>query len=138
RANLTRQRAVIQSSRQDLLTRGLLPDQIDQVQQQGEFVSTIQVTAPPLLNQASLDAGHENVVRQASLVTDSASSNDVAYEVQELSVEMGEQVQAGQLLAKLSNHQSLYVIGHAFKREASFLEQAAEAKRAVEIEFAEE
>ena len=38
RANLTRQRAIIQSSRQDLLTRGLLPDQIDQVQQQGEFV----------------------------------------------------------------------------------------------------
>ncbi|TWU22392.1 HlyD family secretion protein [Novipirellula galeiformis] len=137
RANLTRQQAVIQSSRQDLLTRGLLPDQIDQVQQQGEFVSTIEVTAPPLMPQTSLEDGHGNAVRQASLVTDSVSPNDVAYEVQELSVEMGQQVQAGQLLAKLSNHQSLYVIGHAFKREASFLEQAAEANRAVEIEFAE-
>ncbi|GAA5507890.1 MchE protein [Novipirellula caenicola] len=138
RANLTRQRAIIQSSRQDLLTRGLLPDQIDQVQQQGEFVSTIKVTAPPLMNQQSLWDDRDNAVRQASLVTDSVTANDMAYEVQELNVEMGQQVQAGQLLAKLSNHQSLYVIGHAFKREASFLEQAAAANRAVQIEFAED
>lgn len=138
RANLTRQRAIIQSSRQDLLTRGLLPDQIDQVQQQGEFVSTIKVTAPPLMNQQSLRDDRDNAVRQASLVTDSVAANDMAYEVQELNVEMGQQVQAGQLLSKLSNHQSLYVIGHAFKREASFLEQAAAANRAVQIEFAED
>ncbi|EMI17601.1 MchE protein [Rhodopirellula maiorica SM1] len=139
RANLTRQRAIIQSSRQDLLTRGLLPEQIDQVQRQGEFVSTIEVTAPPPLTQQSEEGNRSNnAVHQASLVTDSVAANDVAYEVQELNVEMGQQVQAGQLLAKLSNHQSLYVIGHAFKREASFLEQAAAANRAVQIEFAED
>jgi len=138
-ADLTRQRAIIQSSRQDLLTRGLRPEQIDLVQQQGQFVSTIEVTAPPpLVGQDAVIGDSASQVRQASLITDATSPNDVAYEVQELSVEMGQQVQAGQLLAKLSNHQSLYVVGHAFKREASFLEKAAETNRPVEIEFAED
>lgn len=139
RADASRQRAIIQSSRQDLLTRGLRPEQIDLVQQQGQFVSTIEVVAPPsLTGQVSSIAESQSEVRQASLITDARSPGDVAYEVQELSVEMGQQVQAGQLLAKLSNHQSLYVIGHAFKREASFLEKAAAENRPVEIEFAED
>ncbi|QDV44525.1 HlyD family secretion protein [Stieleria neptunia] len=139
RADMSRQRAIIQSSRQDLLTRGLRPEQIDLVQQQGQFVSTIEVTAPPPLvgQNTSIDESRKPV-QQANLITDSSSSSHVAYEVQELSVEMGQQVQAGELLAKLSNHQSLYVVGHAFKREASFLEKAAAENRPVEIEFAED
>ncbi len=77
-------------------------------------------------------------MQQASLLTDASSTDGFAYEVQELSVELGQQVQAGQLLAELSNHQSLYVIGHAFKREAPFLEQAAQERRPIDIEFAED
>ncbi len=76
-------------------------------------------------------------VQQASLITDASTTGGIAYEVQELTVELGQQVQAGQLLAKLSNHQSLYVVGHAFKREAPYLEQAAQERRR-EIEFAED
>ena len=66
------------------------------------------------------------------------SGDELAYEIQELAVELGQQVQAGQLLAKLSNHQSLYVVGHAFKQEAPFLEQAAQERRPISIEFAED
>lgn len=141
-ADMSRQRAIIQSSRQDLLTRGLRPEQIDQVQQQGRFISTIEVTAPPLLvNESGPDNESHEPARQAGLIPDTGLANDtglpndVAYEVQELHVEMGQQAQAGQLLAKLSNHQSLYVIGHAFKREARFIEKAAAEDRPVEIEF---
>ncbi len=47
-------------------------------------------------------------------------------------------MQAGQLLAQLSNHQSLYVAGHAFKPEAPYLERAAQERRAIDIEFAED
>ena len=42
------------------------------------------------------------------------------------------------MLAELSNHQSLYIIGHAFKREAPFLEQATQERRRIHIEFAED
>jgi multidrug efflux pump subunit AcrA (membrane-fusion protein) len=139
RADLSRQRAIIQSARQDLLTRGLLPEQIDRVEQVGEFVSTIEVSAPPaLVGQAISESTGNNGLRQTNSDAYPSLSSDVAYEVQELSVEMGQQVQAGQLLAKLSNHQSLYVVGHAFKREASFLQKATEANRPVEIDFADD
>jgi len=137
RAELSRQSAIIQTSRQDLLTRGLLPEQLDQVQQQGEFVSSIEVKTPrPVTNQALFEPTPRNPIREVSL--DSETPINAAYELQELSVEIGQQVQAGQLLAKLSNHQSLYVVGHAFKRESSFLEKAAAENRAVEIEFADD
>ncbi len=53
-------------------------------------------------------------------------------------MELGQTVQAGDLLASLANHQSLYVVGHAFKREASLIEQAAQNKASVKIEFAED
>ena len=138
-AEMARQRAIIRSSRQDLLTRGLLPDQIRLVETEGQFVSTIEVTAPPaIVAQASKPLASTSQVRQASLITPQASLSEFAYEVQELNVEMGQQVQAGQLLAKLSNHQSLYVVGHAFKREASLLENAAKEGRPISIEFAED
>jgi biotin carboxyl carrier protein len=108
---LRRQQALIAACRQDLLTRGLTPEQIDQAAD-GSFVSTIEVTAP--------------------------SAAVVSWEVQELSVELGQQVQAGQLLAKLSNHEALFIVGRAFKQEAPFLEQAAQEGRAIEVEFAED
>ncbi|QDT07104.1 hypothetical protein K227x_55290 [Rubripirellula lacrimiformis] len=148
-ANMTRQRAVIQSSRQDLLTRGLQPQQIDRVEQQGQFVSTIDVTAPPpLATDSSADTPASDTTTSdtttgaptaaSDKTEDRSAANQVAYEVQELSVEMGQQVQAGQLLAKLSNHQLLYVVGHAFKREATFLEQATQEGRPVTIDFTDD
>ena len=47
-------------------------------------------------------------------------------------------MQAGQLLCYLANHHSLYIEGHAFKREAPFLEQAAQNGWPIQVEFAED
>ena len=115
---LQRQEAVIQAHRQDLLTRGLNPEQIKRVAE-GQFVSTVDVVAPPLV-----DTG--------------TTSGDFVYEVQELAAELGQQVQAGQLLSTLANHHTLYIEGHAFKREAPFLETAAQRGWNVDVEFAED
>ena len=137
-SELKRQNALIQSARQDLLTRGLTPGQIAQIEE-GTFVATVEVTAPPLRSPSIQPNGEDSTLAQH--VNHSAlddTQNGLAYEVQELSVELGQQVQAGQLLAQLSNHQSLYVVGHAFKREAPFLEQAAQARRPITVEFAED
>ena len=38
----------------------------------------------------------------------------------------------------LSNHHSLYLEGHAFKREAPYLEQAAQSNWPIQVEFAED
>lgn len=115
---LRRLQAAITSHRQDLLARGLSPDQIAEAAA-GRFVSSIDIVAPPAAAAPADDA-------------------DPIYEVQELKVELGTQVQAGQLLAILSNHRLLYVVGHAFKREAPALERATQGRWPVRIEFAED
>ncbi len=138
---LARENTLIQAYRQDLLTRGLLPEQIDAVAE-GTFVSTIEVVAPPGASVAEISG----VVAPADIILANyqgegpVSQPDApfTFELQELSVELGQQVQAGQLLCKLSNHTSLYIVGHAFKQEAPYLELAAQERRTIEVEFAED
>lgn len=129
-----RQEATIQAHRQDLLTRGLNPQQVDAVSS-GKFVSSVNIVAPPLVSERS----DLVTIRQIAHQQDTAATDDeLAYEVQELNAELGQQVQAGQLLATLANHRSLYLEGHAFKREAPFLEQAAQNGWNVVVDFSED
>lgn len=113
---LRRQQALIAACRQDLLTRGLTPEQL-LLAAEGTFVSTIEVTSP---------------------LPGTTAAAPVTWELQELAVELGQQVQAGQLLAKLSNHEALFIVGRAFKQEAPFLEKAAQEHRPIDVEFAED
>ncbi|MFM8250765.1 MAG: efflux RND transporter periplasmic adaptor subunit [Planctomycetota bacterium] len=115
---LARQQAAIIGFRQDLLARGLRSEQLTRVTQ-GEFVTTMEIFVPAGLGSAS---------------TESADH----FEMQALNVDLGGQVQAGQLLATISNHQQLYIRGQAFKREASQLERAAREGWPVQVEFAED
>lgn len=128
---LRRQQAARQGYRQDLLTRGLNEEQIADVTE-GKFVASIDVVAPPPLRRSAAPTSEDG----ETLVDD--RSNSLAYEVQELKVDLGMQVQAGQLLGVMANHHSLYVEGHAFKREAPYLERAAQQRWPINIEFAED
>lgn len=130
---LRRQAAAIQGYRQDLLTRGLSPEQIEAVTE-GKFVSSIEIVAPPPVAPAKREPEDQQTTPQ--LIDDQAEN--LAYEVQELKVDLGQQVQAGQLLSVLSNHHSLYIEGHAFKQEAPFLEKAAQNGWPIQVEFAED
>ncbi len=134
RNELQRQQTLIQASKQELLNRGLTPDQIALVTD-GAFISTIEVLAPP-------PRAHETVldglVKPEIQTVGFKVASDIGYEVHSLGVELGQTVQAGDLLANLANHQSLFVIGHAFKREAGLLEQAAQNKVPLGLEFAED
>ena len=113
---LRRHSALIESHRQVLLTRGLLPGQVAGVAQ-GKFVTTIDVLAPPAVPAAAPDA---------------------TFEVQSLEAELGHQVEAGQLLLTLADHATLYIEGHAFKREAASLETVARDRSKITVEFAED
>lgn len=128
---LRRQQAAIQGYRQDLLTRGLNEDQITQVTE-GQFVATIDVVAPPVFTSTSDKTASKHADNN------SHEPNDLVYEVQELKTELGTQVQAGQLLGVLSNHHALFISGHAFKREAPYLENAAQRNWPIDVEFAED
>lgn len=125
-----RQAALIQSYRQDLLTRGLRPEQIDAAAE-GRFVATIQISAP-----ASLSDEMTEETRSASAADEIVAKQP--FEMQELHVELGQQVQAGEVLATLANHRELFIEGHAFKQEASVLAQAAQNGTELEVEFSDD
>ncbi|MBI5760909.1 MAG: efflux RND transporter periplasmic adaptor subunit [Planctomycetales bacterium] len=130
---LRRQTTAIQAYRQDLLTRGINPEQINAVTE-GNFVSTIEIVAPPPVAEAKKTAE----IQQAAFQLIDNRVEGLAYEIQELKAELGQQVQAGQLLSVLANHHSLYLEGHAFKQEAPLLEQAAQNGWPIQVEFAED
>lgn len=134
RNELQRQQTLIQAAKQELLNRGLTPDHINEVLE-GHFVSTIDISAPLPRRE---DAVLKGLVQSGEQASTDESSDEIAYEVHALGIELGQTVQAGELLVSLANHQSLFVIGHAFKREAGLLELAAQAGTNLAIEFAED
>ncbi|MEM9827726.1 MAG: MchE protein [Planctomycetota bacterium] len=138
RNNVQRQRTLTRSARQELLNRGLSPGQVDRIAT-GDFVSRVDVVAPPPAESLADDTS--GVAREdagGDLGSDQKGDAKFEYEVQSLDAELGQTVAAGQRIAALANHQRLYVVGHAFKREAGQLEQAAQQSREIEIEFADD
>lgn len=111
---ITRLQVAIKAYRQELLNRGIVAAQIDAVTQ-GTFVSELVIPAP-------------------GLPTGKAAT---PFEIQDVKVELGQQVQAGQTLCLLSNHQLLSVEGRAFRDESPLLERAVKEGWPVEVDFDE-
>jgi biotin carboxyl carrier protein len=113
---LQRLAVAVQASRQELLSRGLTPEQINQAAE-GKFVTEIQIVTPPRRTKPA---------------------KDPTFEVQELKVELGQQVQAGQTMCLLSDHQLLYIEGRGFRQETPLVERAIREAWPVHVEFMEE
>jgi multidrug efflux pump subunit AcrA (membrane-fusion protein) len=105
--------------RQDLATRGLTPEQIDQVEG-GRFLGEITVRVPGQFASAP------------------SPGPCPLLEVEELKVQLGEQVQAGHVLCLLADHQSLYVEGRGFKEDAPLVARSAEHGWPVDVSFTED
>jgi multidrug efflux pump subunit AcrA (membrane-fusion protein) len=115
--------ASVQALRHDLVTRGLTTEQVDGVQE-GKFVTHVSVHAPVLPANPAVPAEKNG-----------ATLPPFGYEVQELKTDLGQQVQAGQSLALLANHQVLLIEGHAFKQEVRLIERAAREGWPAKVEF---
>jgi multidrug efflux pump subunit AcrA (membrane-fusion protein) len=129
---ITRLEVAAKAYRRELVNRGLTPEQIDDVAE-GKFVSEITIKVPsrtlddkPLLAPAVVQTSAVPEARQPT------------FEVQELKVELGQQVQAGQTLCLLANHQMLAVEGRAFRDETPLLERSVKEGWPVEVDFQED
>ena len=127
---ISRQNAKIDAYRQDLTSKGLSAEQVDQIQK-GNFLTKIEIVAPS-------DSDSRTLSLQTVSPTVASPIEKDFFEIQQLKVELGQQVQAGEALAVLANHYSLFIKGHAFKKEASRLAKAAKESWKVEIEFTED
>ena len=125
--------AALQALRFELAARGLSPEQIQGIAA-GTFVSEITIRVPD--REAGGRAGAMGA--RASAPDQQAEESPPAYEVEELKVQLGEQVQAGQTLCTLANHQALFIEGRVFKHEAPLVEQAAQKGWPIRGEFAVE
>ena len=126
---ITRLELAITAYRQELLTRGLRDEQIDAAAQ-GKFVTEIRIVAP------DRPAESQDPVAATS-PADAGTDAERAYEIQEVTVDLGQQVQPGQTLCLLANHRLLAVEGRAFRDEAPMLERVVREGWPVTVEFGE-
>jgi hypothetical protein len=117
----------VQAYRQELKARGFPAERIDSAAQ-GEFVTEITVKAP----------GESNAPAANILVAAHAAEPRTipfAFELHELKVQLGQQVEAGAVLCFLADHRSLMIEGRGFKDDMLLIQQAAKQKLPIEVEF---
>lgn len=127
---ISRLQAIVQAYRQDLLTRGLSEERIDAAAQ-GNFVTELTVSAP-----------EEEQLRPTAAKTESTFAEELQplpfnFELQELKVELGQQVQTGQVLCSLTDHRALQIEGRGFKDDLPLIQKAARKGLDVAVEFAQ-
>ncbi|HEX7376585.1 MAG TPA: efflux RND transporter periplasmic adaptor subunit [Pirellulales bacterium] len=105
--------AIVKAQRQALSLHGLTEEQIDAIVVDRELFRELTVTAPTPRAAADEHAGRRLL------------------HVQQLAVELGQHVMAGDLLCVLADHAELYIEGTAFEQDARQIENAVRANAAV-------
>jgi multidrug efflux pump subunit AcrA (membrane-fusion protein) len=126
---IARFNAAARAYREDLLRRGLSNDEIDGIAQ-GKLVTQVSVKVP--------DVASTSLVRRSdSSASDQVDSKpeSITFEVRQLAVEVGQQVEAGKTLCDLANQELLAIEGRAFRDEAALLEQSVKEAWPVEVDF---
>jgi cobalt-zinc-cadmium efflux system membrane fusion protein len=126
-SEVSRLEVAAKASRDELRHRGFSDADIDGIGD-GKLVSEVSITVPARVAGQGPLAG----------IPPTSGETPLAFEVQQLKVELGEQVQAGQTLCHLSNHQSLAIEGRAFRDETSLLERSIKEGWPVEADFQED
>ncbi len=103
--------AAQRSQQQKLLLHGLTPQQVDGILSSRTLLSSITISAPAQDDQATANATAKDEGQRL-------------LQVQELKIEKGQHVRAGDPLCVLADHSRLFVQGKAFEQDASVLDKA--------------
>jgi len=131
-SEIKRLKASIEAYRFELRNHGLSGADIDGVAD-GHFVTEIPIVVP------TQTAGQDSIANAVVGIGASTPSDQAppAFEVQKLIVGVGQQVQAGESLCLLSNHEALAIEGRAFRDEATLVERSVKEDWPVEVDFQE-
>jgi membrane fusion protein, heavy metal efflux system len=127
---LTRLKVADRAIRLELANRGFTDEEINGIAE-GKLLNEISIRAP------TASKALEALPAKEDPVPRSDEQQPFTYEFQELKVALGEQLQAGQTLCRLSNHQWLAIEGRAFRDETPLLEQSVKEAWPVEVDFQE-
>lgn len=106
RYELQKSEAVQRAQRQALMLHGFTENQVEEILRTRTLLQYLPVIAP----RAEMTAGEDS---------------PPLYQVQELNVERGQHVQAGEVLAELSDHRLLLIEGTAFERDIAAIQDVA-------------
>ncbi|MBL9164666.1 MAG: HlyD family efflux transporter periplasmic adaptor subunit [Planctomycetaceae bacterium] len=122
---IERLNVAVTAYQQDLQARGLTEEDIAAAAG-GRFVTETVVRTPSRTGTLSLD----DTPRSPGEIV-----RPLMFEIQTLKVDLGQQVDAGQVLAELADHSELFVEGRAFKDDVPLIQQAAKNGSNVEVDF---
>lgn len=131
-SEITRLNVAAKSARHELQIRGFTTKDLTEVSS-GSLIKEISVVALPQF----ADKETPSVALASSATPRPDSTALQAFELQELNVEVGQEVQAGKTLCLVSNHQSLAIEGKAFRDETLLLERTIKEGWPVEVDFQE-
>jgi multidrug efflux pump subunit AcrA (membrane-fusion protein) len=123
---------------QELLGRGLPPEQVDRVRTTGKLADTIEVRMPP--REGVADFEPQTAVAPAAFEADAEpAAADGASEmtVEELFVNPGQSVARGAALCDLAHHRTLFLRASAFEADMGAISAAAAADARVTAQFSE-
>lgn len=126
-----RLRAALEALEHELAMRGLNTAQIKEIAG-GKFQTELTIPVPRIAIKGS------PLKVDPSFPAESANaphSHEDGYDVEEVKVTLGQQVEAGQPLCLLANHHLLAIEGRVFETEAGDLFRAAKAGWRVQVEF---
>ena len=118
----------LEAYRQELLARGLSPNQIAAAAK-GQFVTEILVRAPPQSAMPAEETAAENVAGEFDPLP------AFRFEFAEMNVALGQQAEAGQVLCHLADHRMLLIEGRGFKDDMPLIQQAAKHGLPIELDF---
>jgi multidrug efflux pump subunit AcrA (membrane-fusion protein) len=129
--------ALMNAQREALRLHGLTEQQVEWIVQERKLLREVQVFAPLLHGDDSVHHDAEHLPAPRDVAPDGAAAEETphAHErqfvVEELAVQPGQAVNAGDKLAVLADYETLLIEGRAFEQEAEELVRAAEQNRHV-------
>ena len=100
--------AMLHAQKQALMLHGLAQEQVDKIAETRKLLQAVTVYAPQ--------------------PTDPATDAEPMLQVTDVAVELGQQLNAGEAICVLSDHEELYIEGRAFEEDAPVLNEAANRK----------
>lgn len=131
RQEITRLEVEAKSLKHELAARGFSDEDIENVVA-GRLLNEIPVKVP-----SSTSGKKSSGVAFLAISSSGVSEPSLSFELQTLNVEVGEQVDAGEKLCTLSNHQMLAIEGRAFRDETTLLERSIQEGWPVQVDFQE-